>query len=206
MTRSGIDLLAFSGHKLYAPFGAGALVGRMAAAEPLLRGGGAIKLVTLDEVIWADAPDRYEAGSPNVIGAVAFAAACVALEQIGMATLADRERALSARLDAGLDAVPGLTRLALWPVHVEHVGVASFTLAGPKAHDLPIFKVGLTETKSPSNPLGLKGCGEAGAIAAPAAVINAITDAVGTENITMPATANSVWSALSRVHARQAAE
>ena len=51
----------------------------------------------------------------------------------------------------------------------------------PRAHDLPSFKVGLTETKSPSNPLGIKGCGEAGAIAAPAAVINAITDAIGTE-------------------------
>jgi carbon-monoxide dehydrogenase large subunit len=76
----------------------------------------------------------------------------------------------------------------------------------PRAHDLPSFKVETTETKSPSNPLGIKGCGEAGAIAAPAAVINAITDAVGSENITMPATANSVWSALSRTNVRQAAE
>jgi carbon-monoxide dehydrogenase large subunit len=76
----------------------------------------------------------------------------------------------------------------------------------PRAHDLPTFKVGLTETKSPSNPLGIKGCGEAGAIAAPAAVINAITDAIGSEDIAMPATANAVWSALSRVNARQAAE
>ena len=53
----------------------------------------------------------------------------------------------------------------------------------PRAHDLPSFAVGLTETKSPSNPLGIKGCGEAGAIAAPAAVINAITDAIGSESI-----------------------
>jgi carbon-monoxide dehydrogenase medium subunit len=52
----------------------------------------------------------------------------------------------------------------------------------PHAHDLPSFKVGLTETKAPSNPLGIKGCGEAGAIAAPAAVINAITDAIGGES------------------------
>jgi selenocysteine lyase/cysteine desulfurase len=137
MADAGIDHLALSGHKLYAPFGAGALVSRAAlAGEPLLHGGGAIKLVTLDDVIWADAPDRFEAGSPNVIGAVAFAAACEALEAIGMDALADRERALSARLHAGLDAVPGLTRLALWPVHDERVGVASFTLAGHKAHEL----------------------------------------------------------------------
>jgi carbon-monoxide dehydrogenase large subunit len=71
--------------------------------------------------------------------------------------------------------------------------------AMPHAHDLPSFHVGLTETKSPSNPLGIKGCGEAGAIAAPAAVINAITDAVGSEAISMPATAQTVWSALQKV-------
>jgi carbon-monoxide dehydrogenase large subunit len=75
----------------------------------------------------------------------------------------------------------------------------------PRAHDLPSFHVGLTETKSPSNPLGIKGCGEAGAIAAPAAVINAITDAIGTEDLAMPATANAVWSALQRATPRAAA-
>jgi len=68
----------------------------------------------------------------------------------------------------------------------------------PRAHDLPSFNVETTETKAPSNPLGIKGCGEAGAIAAPAAVINAITDAIGTEYLAMPATANAVWSALKR--------
>lgn len=75
----------------------------------------------------------------------------------------------------------------------------------PRAHDLPSFHVGLTETKSPSNPLGIKGCGEAGAIASPAAVINAITDAIGSEDLAMPATANAVWSALQRANPRKAA-
>jgi carbon-monoxide dehydrogenase large subunit len=75
----------------------------------------------------------------------------------------------------------------------------------PRAHDLPSFKVGLTETKSPSNPLGIKGCGEAGAIAAPAAVINAITDAIGSEQIAMPATAPAVWAAMQRVSAARLA-
>jgi carbon-monoxide dehydrogenase large subunit len=75
----------------------------------------------------------------------------------------------------------------------------------PHAHDLPSFKVGLTETKAPSNPLGIKGCGEAGAIASPAAVINAITDAIGTEDLAMPATAQAVWSALTRTQPRHAA-
>ncbi|HEY2755426.1 MAG TPA: xanthine dehydrogenase family protein molybdopterin-binding subunit [Pseudolabrys sp.] len=75
----------------------------------------------------------------------------------------------------------------------------------PRAHDLPSFNVGLTETRSPSNPLGIKGCGESGAIAAPAAVMNAITDAIGTEQLAMPATANAVWSALQRNKAPQTA-
>jgi len=78
--------------------------------------------------------------------------------------------------------------------------------AMPRADYLPSFKVDTTETKCPSNPLGIKGCGEAGAIAAPAAVMNAITDAVGTENIAMPATPATVWRALQKVQPRQAAE
>ena len=76
----------------------------------------------------------------------------------------------------------------------------------PRAHDLPSFTVGTTMTKCPSNPLGIKGCGEAGAIAAPAAVMNAITDAIGSEDIAMPATAQAVWAAIRRAHgARKAA-
>ena len=118
MAGAGIDFLALSGHKLYAPFGAGALVGdagRLGAREPLLHGGGAIELVTPDDVIWADAPQRHEAGSPNVVGAVALAAACRALLDLGMDTVAAHERALSARLWSALTGVPGLRRLTLWP-------------------------------------------------------------------------------------------
>lgn len=67
--------------------------------------------------------------------------------------------------------------------------------AMPRAHDLPSIDIGMTLTVCPSNPLGMKGCGEAGAIAAPPAVINAITDALGHENIAMPATPEAVWRA-----------
>jgi len=66
----------------------------------------------------------------------------------------------------------------------------------PKAENLPDLKVGTTTTKCPSNPLGIKGCGEAGAIAAPAAVINAITDAIGSEDLAMPATSQAVWASI----------
>jgi carbon-monoxide dehydrogenase large subunit len=77
----------------------------------------------------------------------------------------------------------------------------------PRAENFPAFSVDMTVTKCPSNPLGIKGCGEAGAIAAPAAVINAITDAIGSEAVSMPATAQAVWSAIQKTNgARQAAE
>jgi carbon-monoxide dehydrogenase large subunit len=79
--------------------------------------------------------------------------------------------------------------------------------AMPRAHNFPAFKVDTTETRCPGNPLGIKGCGEAGAIAAPAAVMNAITDALGTEKIEMPATPLAVWRALqSAARQRAAAE
>ncbi|MFN8928324.1 MAG: xanthine dehydrogenase family protein molybdopterin-binding subunit, partial [Rhodospirillales bacterium] len=65
----------------------------------------------------------------------------------------------------------------------------------PRADDVPSFKVGLVETPCPHNPLGVKGCGEAGAIAAPASVMNAVTDAIG-KHMQMPATPERVWRAI----------
>ncbi len=76
----------------------------------------------------------------------------------------------------------------------------------PRAHDLPSYNVGMTVTACPSNPLGIKGCGEAGAIAAPPAVINAVTNALGHENISMPATPEKVWRAARSSGIKQAAE
>jgi aerobic carbon-monoxide dehydrogenase large subunit len=76
----------------------------------------------------------------------------------------------------------------------------------PRAGDLPSIEVGVTVTPCPSNPLGIKGCGEAGAIAAPAAVVNAITDALGHEDIAMPATPQAVWRAAQRARMPMAAE
>jgi carbon-monoxide dehydrogenase large subunit len=76
----------------------------------------------------------------------------------------------------------------------------------PRAADLPSISIAMTSTPCPSNPLGIKGCGEAGAIAAPAAVINAITDALGHEDIAMPATPLAVWRAAQKSPAKLAAE
>ncbi len=65
----------------------------------------------------------------------------------------------------------------------------------PRAADVPTYQVGMTKTACPSNPLGIKGCGEAGAIAAPPAVINALTDALGHEHVPMPASPRVLWQA-----------
>jgi carbon-monoxide dehydrogenase large subunit len=68
--------------------------------------------------------------------------------------------------------------------------------AMPRADDLPSFQVSTSNTPCPSNPLGIKGCGEAGAIGSPPAVMNAITDAIGNNDLTMPATPQKVWAAI----------
>ena len=130
------DFLALSGHKLYAPFGSGALVGPRSLFEtgdPFLAGGGAVDLVGLDEVIWTAPPDREEAGSPNVVGAVALHAAIDALTSIGWDAVAAHERALATRLLGGLQAIDGVRLLG--PVGAgtattETLPVAAFTLEG----------------------------------------------------------------------------
>ncbi len=66
----------------------------------------------------------------------------------------------------------------------------------PRAGDLPDFRIDTTVTPCTHNPLGVKGCGEAGAIGSPAAVMNAVTDAVGADDLSMPATAEKVWRAM----------
>lgn len=107
----GIDYLAFSGHKLYAPYGAGVLVGRsdwLDAGAPYLAGGGAVRNVTLDEVDWNEGVSRHEAGTPNVVGAVAIAAACDALATIPAEERAEHDRELVAYALERLDGVPGV--------------------------------------------------------------------------------------------------
>lgn len=133
MAADGIDCLAFSGHKLYAPYGAGALIapaGMLADAEPLLAGGGAVDFVGLDSVLWTALPDRLEAGSPNVLGAVALAAACDTLTATGMETIASHERALLEMLESGLAGMSGITRHVLWEGGCDRVGLCTVTIQG----------------------------------------------------------------------------
>jgi selenocysteine lyase/cysteine desulfurase len=128
------DYVAFSGHKMYAPFGAGALVGRpdwLRDAPPFLFGGGAVDFVTLEGVRWASLPDRQEAGSPNVIGAVALGVACQVLSTYGMDRLADEESNLAAYARDRISRVPGIERYTLWSdPSIPRLGILTFNLAG----------------------------------------------------------------------------
>jgi selenocysteine lyase/cysteine desulfurase len=129
----GVDYLAMSGHKLYAPFGVGVLIGRqdwLEAAEPVVRGGGAVQSVTLEDVVWKGLPDRHEAGTPNLVGAVALASACQALAAYGLERLAAEEAELYAYAWSRLASIPGLELYTMWDSTHPHIGVLTFNLAG----------------------------------------------------------------------------
>lgn len=156
-----LDYVAFSGHKLYAPFGAGALVGRpdwLAAAEPYLRGGGAVRAVR-ETAEWSDDPEaRHEAGTPNVLGAIALAAACDALAATGWTPLVREEERLLARLRAGLATIPGVRELSLWGPDHPRVGIVSFIVEGRQAREVAEalsaeYGIGVRDGKFCAHPL-----------------------------------------------------
>ncbi len=128
-----VDYVALSGHKLYAPFGAGVLAGRgdwLEAAPPYLAGGGATRSVDAQaqHVEWQTGPARHEAGTPNLPGVVALAAACAALDEHECAV--EHERDLSARLEGGLTAIDGVVPLRSFGEGVDRVGICSFVVSG----------------------------------------------------------------------------
>ncbi|MFF2029546.1 aminotransferase class V-fold PLP-dependent enzyme [Arthrobacter sp. NPDC058192] len=107
-----VDYVAFSGHKLYAPFGAGVLVGRtdwLDAGTPHLAGGGAVRDARLDSVSWTTGPARHEGGSPNVLGAAALARATQVIGELDPAQWYAHEDAIRSFLVAGLERIEGVT-------------------------------------------------------------------------------------------------
>ena len=131
-----LDYIAFSAHKMYAPFGCGALVGRrdtFARGTPEYTGGGTIASVTTKTVDWALPPDSDEAGSPNVIGAIALAKAIKVLQEIGLEHIASHEASLTAYALHQLGKVPGLTLYGS-PAATGRSAVIPFTLEGMPSH------------------------------------------------------------------------
>ena len=146
-----LDYVVISAHKLYAPFGSGALIGRrdtFESGDPDLTGGGTVEIVTLDEVVWAGPPDRDEAGSPNTVGAVALAAAIHQLERIGMEVVAAHEAELTVHALEKLASVPGLQvygdpdparaaeRLGVIPIRMENI--PHFLVAAILGHEFGV--------------------------------------------------------------------
>ncbi|WP_433174790.1 aminotransferase class V-fold PLP-dependent enzyme [Actinoallomurus sp. CA-150999] len=168
-----VDYVAFSGHKLYAPFGAGCLVGRadwLRAAEPYLLGGGATASVG-EHVTWsADPQQRHEAGTPNVLGVIALAAACEALTD--WETLVAEEERLLRRLRTGLAAIPGVRELSLWGDQYPRVGIVSFVVEGRESRAVATalsdeYGIGVRDGKFCAHPFvrrlvgdGRGGCGD----------------------------------------------
>ncbi len=104
-----LDFIAISGHKIYAPYGTGALIGPKSffnQGDPDYRGGGTVEIVTLSEVVWTEAPERDEAGSPNVLGAVALAASLSRLKEVGMQAIAAHEAELTRYALEQLNGIP----------------------------------------------------------------------------------------------------
>ncbi|MFG2055504.1 aminotransferase class V-fold PLP-dependent enzyme [Micromonospora sp. NPDC048930] len=168
-----VDYLALSGHKLYAPFGAGVLVGRgdwLDAAPPYLAGGGATSHVgaATHEVRWATGPARHEAGTPNLLGAVALAAVCTAFADADRDALHAREQALLARLRDGIDALPHVVELRTFDPDAPRVGIASFVVAGRDSSDVAahlarVHRIGVRDGLFCAHPLARRLLAEAAA-------------------------------------------
>lgn len=137
----GVDLAAFSGHKMMGPYGVGGLYGRAEVLEsmpPFLTGGSMITTVTLDGAEYLPPPQRFEAGTQPIGPAIGLAAAVRYLDGIGLERIHAHERMLAERIRAGLVEIPGI-RLLGDAAGVERVGLCSFDVEGVHAHDAGQF-------------------------------------------------------------------
>jgi cysteine desulfurase / selenocysteine lyase len=132
----GADFYVFSGHKLYGPTGIGVLWGRrehLEAMPPWQGGGDMIRSVTFEKSTWNDLPYKFEAGTPDIAGAVGLAAALDYVAAIGLPAIAASEAAVLRQAEAALRSIPGV-RLIGTPA--ERVGVLSFMVGDIHPHDL----------------------------------------------------------------------
>lgn len=128
-----LDFVSFSGHKMYAPYGAGILVAPrdFFASTPEVLGGGAISIVTWDDTYWAELPDREEAGSPNVMGAVALGVAIETLVELGFDEMLTDETQLGDYMLESLSKIPGVGVLGgVSPNGSGRLALASFVVEG----------------------------------------------------------------------------
>jgi cysteine desulfurase/selenocysteine lyase len=132
----GCDFYALSAHKVYGPSGVGALYGRadlLEAMPPWQGGGDMISSVTFEKSSWAELPYKFEAGTPNVAGTIAFAAALDWLEALGLEAVVTHEDEMLRYGTELLAAIPGLRLVGTAP---HKAGVLSFVLDGVHPHDI----------------------------------------------------------------------
>jgi len=137
----GVDFAVFSGHKMLAPTGIGALYGRselLNSLPPFLTGGSMITTVTMERAGFLPSPQRFEAGTQRISQAVALAAAVNYLSETGMDRIHAWEAELGQRLVQGLSAIPGIRVLGP-AAGQERIGLAAFDVAGVHAHDVGQF-------------------------------------------------------------------
>ncbi len=137
----GCDFLAFSGHKMCGPTGIGVLYGRRTLLDRLApdeTGGGIVVSVTYQDATWKPAPERFEAGTPNVAGAIGLAAACDYLDGLGRDKIAAHDDALVRVAMEQLSALPGI-RIIGPRAGAERSGLVSFSFEGVHAHDVVTF-------------------------------------------------------------------
>ena len=135
----GADFVAFSGHKMCGPTGIGVLYGRrelLDAMPPDETGGGMVVTVTYEGATWKPAPERFEAGTPNIAGAVGLAAACDYLDGVGRAVIARHDTELAAAAYERLAALPGIRVLG---PRGSRSGLVSFAFEDVHAHDVVTF-------------------------------------------------------------------
>lgn len=128
-----IDFIAYSAHKMYAPFGTGVLIGPkafFAEGQPDAVGGGVVDVVSLEEVAWNDPPHKEEAGSPNVVGGIALAEAINVLTEIGMENIAEHERHLLEYTYSRLKKLKGVQLYGPTGDFTHKVGVVTFNIEG----------------------------------------------------------------------------
>lgn len=128
-----IDFVAFSAHKMYAPLGCGVLIGPkdfFNEYEPDHTGGGTIKFVSHDKVIWTTSPDKEEAGSPNVIGSIALSAAIKELSQIGMSNIDEYENYLAIYATKNLQSIDSVILYGNCSDFKNKVGIIPFNIKG----------------------------------------------------------------------------
>ena len=134
----GCDFLCFSGHKMLGPTGTGILFMKNPDIEPLLVGGGSVEKVTAEGYTLTEGFERFEAGTPNISGAIGLGRAVGYLESLGMEEIRDHEQKITRRILEGLAGIGNVEVFGPGPAE-DRIGVISFAVKGVNPHDVAVM-------------------------------------------------------------------